>query len=154
MRRRGTRNSFCEYQPIYFRRIRHPSKHDTLNHCWFDVGPASATLGQHQTNIGSTYRVHWDVDWRWRSDFPPCIVTGFAHNKWISGGSRNWEEKGLRCFTIWQVLLVWFRSRGVLKCSHWLNVINWSFETSLPPPPPQDLSDFMICITWFRIFLH
>ena len=118
--RRGTRNSFCEYQPIYFRRIRHPSKHDTLNHCWFDVGPASATLGQHQTNISSTYRVHWDVDWRWRSDFPPCIVTGFAHNKWISGGSRNWEEKGFRRFRIWQVLLVWFRSRGVLKCSHWL----------------------------------
>ena len=36
-----------------------PSKHETLNQCWFDVGPSSPTLGQHQINIGSTSRVCW-----------------------------------------------------------------------------------------------
>ena len=29
-----------------------------LNQCWFDVGPPSATLAQHQTNIGPTSRVY------------------------------------------------------------------------------------------------
>ena len=24
-----------------------PSKHPTLNQCWFNVGPASQTMGQH-----------------------------------------------------------------------------------------------------------
>ena len=31
-----------------------PSKHYTLNQCWFNAGPASQTLDQHQNNIGST----------------------------------------------------------------------------------------------------
>ena len=30
-----------------------PSKHETLNQCWADVGPAAQTLGQHQPSIGS-----------------------------------------------------------------------------------------------------
>ena len=30
-----------------------------LNHCWFDVGPTSQTVAQHQTNIGSTSPVCW-----------------------------------------------------------------------------------------------
>ena len=29
-----------------------PSKHETLNQCWADVGPALQTLGQHQPSIG------------------------------------------------------------------------------------------------------
>ena len=29
------------------------SKHETLNQCWADVGPASQMLGQHQPSIGS-----------------------------------------------------------------------------------------------------
>ena len=37
----------------------HPCKHEMLNLCWFDVGPPSATLDQHQTNTGSTSRVYW-----------------------------------------------------------------------------------------------
>ena len=36
-----------------------PSKHDTLNQCWFNVGPASATLAQHYSSIGSMCRVFW-----------------------------------------------------------------------------------------------
>ena len=32
-----------------------------LSQCRFDVGPPSATLAQHQYDIGSTYRVLRDV---------------------------------------------------------------------------------------------
>ena len=31
-----------------------PSKHEALNQCWFDAGPASQTVGQHWTSIWST----------------------------------------------------------------------------------------------------
>ena len=31
------------------------------NRCWFDVGPASQTLAQHETNIGLLYRAAWDA---------------------------------------------------------------------------------------------
>ena len=37
-----------------------PSKHETLNQCWADVGPASQTLGQQQPSIGSMPRVRRD----------------------------------------------------------------------------------------------
>ena len=30
------------------------SKHEALNQCWFDAGPASQTVGQHWTRICST----------------------------------------------------------------------------------------------------
>ena len=33
--------------------------HKTLAQCWFNVGSPSATLAQHQTNIGSTLLVCW-----------------------------------------------------------------------------------------------
>ena len=32
---------------------RNPSKPETLTHCWFNVGPASEAVVQHQTNTGS-----------------------------------------------------------------------------------------------------
>ena len=34
-----------------------PSKNEALNQCWFDAGPASLTVGQHQPSIGSASRV-------------------------------------------------------------------------------------------------
>ena len=37
-------------------RQRSPCKHETLNQCWADVGPTSATLAQHQPSIGSMAR--------------------------------------------------------------------------------------------------
>ena len=37
--------------------IKDPSKHEILNQCWADVGPAAQTLGQHQPSIGSMSRV-------------------------------------------------------------------------------------------------
>ena len=36
-----------------------PSKRETLNQCWFNVGPSSTTLGQHQIKIGSASPVCW-----------------------------------------------------------------------------------------------
>ena len=36
--------------PNHPRRPCLPSKHDTLKHCWFIVGPSSSTLAQHETN--------------------------------------------------------------------------------------------------------
>ena len=30
-------------------------KHETLTRCWCDVGPASQTVDQHQSNIGSMF---------------------------------------------------------------------------------------------------
>ena len=35
------------------------SKHGTLNQCWFNAGPTSATLGQHWSSIGLTSPVSW-----------------------------------------------------------------------------------------------
>ena len=37
------------------------SKHDTLNQCWFNVGPSATTLVQHKTSFGSMSRVSWDM---------------------------------------------------------------------------------------------
>ena len=36
------------------------SKHETLSHCWFNVGPPSTTLAQHWTNNDSMSRVCWE----------------------------------------------------------------------------------------------
>ena len=36
------------------------SGHDTLNQCWVDVVPASATLAQQLPSIGWTYHVYWE----------------------------------------------------------------------------------------------
>ena len=37
--------------------IKNPSKHEIVNQCWADVGPAAQTLGQHQPSIGLMSRV-------------------------------------------------------------------------------------------------
>ena len=50
-----------------------PSKHEALNQCWFDVGPASPTVKQNWTSIGSTSRVCWEC---WQDTL--C----FAH-RWV-----------------------------------------------------------------------
>ena len=34
----------------------YPLKHETLNHCWFDVGPPFTTLAQYKANIGPMSR--------------------------------------------------------------------------------------------------
>ena len=36
-----------------------PSKHRKFTQCWFDVGPASETLGQQQTSIGYASCLCW-----------------------------------------------------------------------------------------------
>ena len=43
---------------------------DTLAQCWFNVGPASQTMVQHLTNIGSVYRADWVASSYWsRGEF-------------------------------------------------------------------------------------
>ena len=36
-----------------------PSEHQKLTQSWFNISPPSTTLGQHETNIGSTSHVCW-----------------------------------------------------------------------------------------------
>ena len=58
------------------------SKHETFSRCWFDVAPASQTVGQHQTDIGSvslryllcgpTLNHWWSVVW------PSPVSGGFC----------------------------------------------------------------------------
>ena len=52
------------------------SKHENLGQCWFDVGPPSTTLAQHQANTGPTSRVCWNP---WPSPLTQPIIT-----LWIS----------------------------------------------------------------------
>ena len=40
---------------------RTPSRHGTLNQCWFNVGPASQTMAQQDANIVSTSRACWEL---------------------------------------------------------------------------------------------
>ena len=45
-------NSFILWSiQVQLRNLPHPSKHETFSLCWSDVGPPSATLDQHQTNV-------------------------------------------------------------------------------------------------------
>ena len=41
--------------------LEQPIKHETLNQCWCNVEPSSATLAQQSTNISCTSRVCWEV---------------------------------------------------------------------------------------------
>ena len=46
---------------FYVTRVYH-SKHKTLNQCWFNVGPASQTMGQHSPIIGFVLAVMFFVN--------------------------------------------------------------------------------------------
>ena len=62
-----------------------PSKHDALNQCWFDDGPASQMVGQHWASIGSSFRVCWVNHHLW---FPrrcdPPLYTNNAQVDYMS----------------------------------------------------------------------
>ena len=50
----------CKINPMFYHFIiRLPSKHETLNQCWVDVGPTSKTVSQHQPNTGAMSCVCW-----------------------------------------------------------------------------------------------
>ena len=51
-------NSLCSPHNYVNVVVHRPATRD-LNQCWVDVGPASKTVGQHQPNVGSIYRVFW-----------------------------------------------------------------------------------------------
>ena len=46
--------SACTCRQQYALPAPQPSKHEALNQCWFEDGPASQTVGQNWTSIGST----------------------------------------------------------------------------------------------------
>ena len=50
-----------------------PSKHESLNQCWFYAGPVQQTVGQNWTTIGSTSRVCWKG---WQATFVFCTSSG------------------------------------------------------------------------------
>ena len=55
------------------------SKQDTLTQCYFNAGPASATLIEHWNNIGSMYRVCW----------VNSLSTNMTHIRWPDVGSTS-----------------------------------------------------------------
>ena len=44
---------------LFDKYLKLPSKHEILNHFWFNADPPSATLGQFQASIDSMSRVSW-----------------------------------------------------------------------------------------------
>ena len=44
----------CLTLKLQTRDVHTPSKHSTITLCWFNVGPASQTMGQHQAIFGSS----------------------------------------------------------------------------------------------------
>ena len=81
----ATRCELCDYT----------SRHETLNQCWFHVGPPSTTLAQHEHNIGATTRVCWRVIisvsclW-WSSGFCTMGYACTKRIKWKSPTIWTW----------------------------------------------------------------
>ena len=76
---------------------------ETLKHCWFDVGPASQTLGQHQCNIVSTSRVYRDEisqHARLCLSVPGCLINKCAltsRTQTYSNVADNWPALSQCC---------------------------------------------------------
>ena len=62
-----------------------PSRHNTLNQCWFNVGPPSTTLDQRETNIDSTSCVFWDrnIVRRWLNAGPASHVVACTEDPYF-----------------------------------------------------------------------
>ena len=87
----------------------YPSKHETLTQCWFNVGPPSARLSQHWTNIGSMYRVCWVCAQKWPK---ARFISLLEHYLWFS-------------YSLTFSLLVWVAHSSVeggLTARHWESV--------------------------------
>ena len=94
---------------------RHPSKHETLTQCCFNVGPPSLTSAQHYNNIGSTPRVCWDSGYalhvsqksRARAETKEYIYSllklvitlqkAYNNNAWLLTNTRCWDHTTLTC---------------------------------------------------------
>ena len=55
----------------------YPSKHDTLNQCWLNVGPASKMMAQQSTTIGSTSHVCLD-GWQTKFTYIVSLIIRFG----------------------------------------------------------------------------
>ena len=84
-------------------------KHDTLTQCWLNVGPASQTMVQHWTIIGSVYRVYWA--WCNQSTIKNSNKRHFQshRSKWsyVSTGSEVHRNPSSRCFLNRSGWLTW-----------------------------------------------
>ena len=62
----------CKSWHFLLKHLRLPGNHDILTQCWYNVGPPSATLVQHCTNIGLLSRICWEL-------FCTCIFPHVCH---------------------------------------------------------------------------
>ena len=63
-----------------------PSKSKTLIVCWIGAGPASQTMAQHRTNIGSAFRVLADPVY-----FPPCNIICSLSTRYMATVCLIWS---------------------------------------------------------------
>ena len=106
--------------PWWPTRSSNPSKHESLTHCWFNVGPPTTTLAQHWTNNGWKYRAGLETqEDTWNSEGRPRNIS-----RWC----LIWERL---IFSMWFTnvigLLVFLQTRYidpmlVHRRRRWLNI--------------------------------
>ena len=70
-----------------------PSKHETSSQCWFNVGPASQTVDQHKTKIGSMSHLCWSTDPNTFHRGPSYVQTSLGLvQKFTRFGPQVWEQ--------------------------------------------------------------
>ena len=96
--------------------LQHPSKHEALSHCWFNVGPPSTTLAQHWTNFGSMPRVCWDYAGHFWAIFADIKT---IHGSLIPGVSwLSWNAQTHHCS--WDT----YNPRSIRLCIRYLFIQN------------------------------
>ena len=88
-----------------------PCKHETLNQCWADVGPTSATLAQHQPSIGSMSRACWGIY--------QILCYSLAVNLPELSGRRCSAQKWKSTRTNMKYFLYYKKSRNI-SCVRWI----------------------------------
>ena len=92
-----------------------PRKHEMLNRCWFNAGPASPTLTQHQTNTKSIHRVCWEgtiaavQSWKLIASDPyHDLYRGIVRSALVNAGTpsetvaQHWSGAGPALIESWQ----------------------------------------------------
>ena len=110
----------------------HPSKHDTLNQCRFNVGPTSETAAQHLIGIGLTYRVS-SVE----------MLAGADCCQRVTWLPLNWRELFSRIEPE-TLNLYWMNAEPASQTvgQHWANIVSMSLGSG---PCSVWLDCFMRC---------
>ena len=77
-------SAFLELRDVHVGTHTPSQTRDVDLQCWNNVGPASLTVDQHYSSIGSTYRVCWDS-----SCEASCIIQFLSHR--IHSTKERWE---------------------------------------------------------------